>query len=198
MVKVICKNCNKEFLHINRRKKFCASECYWDSLKGKMPKSPPPHLPTQNLVCPSCGIMFKKWPNRKYCSRKCLGIAQRKEEKQCLSCGISYVGSGKKFCSKKCQSSFMVKERSPTWKGGINKEKDRRKSFEGVKWRKAVFERDDYTCRMCGKKGGFIEADHIKPFCDYPELRYELSNGRTLCRGCHRGTDTYGRKRRFI
>ncbi|HNC91443.1 MAG TPA: HNH endonuclease signature motif containing protein [Anaerolineales bacterium] len=142
--------------------------------------------------------MFKKWPNRKYCSRKCLGIAQRKEEKQCLSCGISYVGSGKKFCSKKCQSSFMVKERSPTWKGGINKEKDRRKSFEGVKWRKAVFERDDYTCRMCGKKGGFIEADHIKPFCDYPELRYELSNGRTLCRGCHRGTDTYGRKRRFI
>lgn len=33
-----------------------------------------------------------------------------------------------------------------------------------------------------------IEADHIKPWAYYPDLRYELDNGRTLCLKCHRKT----------
>jgi 5-methylcytosine-specific restriction endonuclease McrA len=52
-------------------------------------------------------------------------------------------------------------------------------------WRKAVFERDDYTCMLCGKRGGVLEAHHILPFAYYPELRYEKSNGQTMCRKCH-------------
>jgi 5-methylcytosine-specific restriction endonuclease McrA len=60
-----------------------------------------------------------------------------------------------------------------------------RYSPEAEKWRKAVFERDDYTCQECGVRGTYLEADHIKPFGFFPELRYELSNGRTLCRPCH-------------
>jgi 5-methylcytosine-specific restriction endonuclease McrA len=61
-------------------------------------------------------------------------------------------------------------------------------------WRKAVFSRDDFTCQICGIKGGYLEADHIKPFSTHHDLRFELSNGRTLCRPCHMKTDTWGYK----
>jgi len=54
------------------------------------------------------------------------------------------------------------------------------------KWRKDVFKRDDYSCRRCGKRGGKLNAHHIKPFAQYPKLRFELSNGITLCEPCHR------------
>lgn len=64
----------------------------------------------------------------------------------------------------------------------------------GIAWRKAVFERDDYTCQACGIRGVKLEADHDLPFQFFPDLRFELLNGRTLCVPCHRKTDTYGRR----
>lgn len=63
-------------------------------------------------------------------------------------------------------------------------------------WRTAVYERDNYTCQECGIRGGEINADHIKPWSLFPELRFSLENGRTLCVPCHKKTDTYGGKAR--
>lgn len=67
-----------------------------------------------------------------------------------------------------------------------------RKSSDMVQWRKSVFLRDDFTRQWCGQYGGKLNADHIKPFSKFPELRLILTNGRTLCVSCHRKTDTYG------
>ena len=69
-----------------------------------------------------------------------------------------------------------------------------RRSVEYRMWRKAVFERDDYTCQHCNARGVELNADHIKPFAVFKELRYELTNGRTLCVECHRKTPTWGKR----
>ena len=86
-------------------------------------------------------------------------------------------------------------ENSRFWKGGIStiNEKER-KSTKCKDWKKSVFERDNYTCVDCGKKGGELNADHIKPFALFKELRFDVNNGRTLCVECHYKTDTYGGK----
>lgn len=74
------------------------------------------------------------------------------------------------------------------WKGGITPENERiRHSKEYKEWRISVFERDNYTCINCGDdKGGNLNADHIKPFSLFPELRLDINNGRTLCIDCHK------------
>lgn len=53
-------------------------------------------------------------------------------------------------------------------------------------WRKSVFERDKYTCVLCGKVGVELNAHHIMPYAKYEELRFDLDNGITLCKECHK------------
>lgn len=90
-------------------------------------------------------------------------------------------------------------EKAPNWKGGTSKShRDGYCSSDYKLWRKAVFEKDNYTC-ICGFNGkeGYITAHHIKSWKDYPELRYVVENGLTLCEKCHSLTDNYkGRARR--
>ena len=84
-------------------------------------------------------------------------------------------------------SPWLRGEKNCNWRGGITSiNKLLRDSPEYKQWREAVFKRDDYTCQICGRRGVKLHADHIKPFSLYPELRFEVSNGRTLCVDCHR------------
>ena len=78
------------------------------------------------------------------------------------------------------------------WKGGTQSERKlaMRKNDYRL-WRTAVFMRDNYTCQECGMRGKYMEADHIKSWEKYPELRYAIDNGRTLCRSCHQKTENY-------
>lgn len=54
------------------------------------------------------------------------------------------------------------------------------------KWRNEVFERDKYTCQICGDcRGGNLNAHHLNGYTDFPEQRTEVNNGITLCEECH-------------
>ena len=53
-------------------------------------------------------------------------------------------------------------------------------------WRHQVYERDGFVCKIKNSDcGGRIEAHHILGWSNYPELRYQVNNGITLCRNHH-------------
>lgn len=86
--------------------------------------------------------------------------------------------------------------KNPNWRGGKTLKGQLIRTTNAYKdWRKAVYKRDNYTCIFCGVLGDGknLNADHIKPFWSHPELRLEVSNGRTLCIDCHKKTGTWGR-----
>jgi len=84
----------------------------------------------------------------------------------------------------------MRGDRHWNWKGGITPHNRKlRCSLEYTLWRRAVLSRDNYKCIWCGSKEK-LEVDHIKKFSLYPELRFAIDNGRTLCSKCHK--TTYG------
>lgn len=85
------------------------------------------------------------------------------------------------------RSRMYKNENNPNWKGGIMSEnKKQRQSENYIKWRTGVFVRDKYTCQDCKQIGGHLHAHHIKSFSKFKELRFEESNGLTLCFNCHK------------
>ena len=63
--------------------------------------------------------------------------------------------------------------------------------YENIKWRNSVFERDAYTCRRChDNRGGNLEAHHLDSYADFPKKRFNIENGVTLCRDCHKAFHT--------
>jgi hypothetical protein len=94
------------------------------------------------------------------------------------------------------QKISLAKQGQTPWNKGLgtksSENEKARKTKQARDWRKAIFERDDYTCQLCNERGGELNADHIQPFAYFKELRYELTNGRTLCVDCHRSTKTWG------
>jgi 5-methylcytosine-specific restriction endonuclease McrA len=71
------------------------------------------------------------------------------------------------------------------WKGGKQRERHNG-DWKYINWRKNVFVRDNFTCQICRKVGGYLQAHHIKSWAKYPKERYILDNGITLCLECHK------------
>lgn|SRR3990167_2273881 len=79
------------------------------------------------------------------------------------------------------------------WKGGISDQHRLiRRSYRYKRFKLEILRRDDYTCQICKIRGiQDLQIDHIKSFAYFPELRFDESNIRTICKNCHKKTDTY-------
>lgn len=174
----------------------------------------------KRFKCKQCGKVFKSSPsnNRRFCGRPCWYQSRKGEKHPWLegNNNPNWVGGlpscmdcGKKLSNyhyKRCKRCNNLGERSPAWRGGVTPFLHRaRMSTKYKMWREAVFTRDHYTCVWCGIKNArglgktiVLNADHIKRFADYPDLRYDIDNGRTLCVSCHRKTGTFGRMKREL
>jgi len=73
------------------------------------------------------------------------------------------------------------------WQGGITEPNHKERcSLEYKTWAREVKERDNYTCVCCDNHdGSYKHSHHIKSFADYPNDRYDIDNGTTMCKICH-------------
>lgn len=187
-IKLICEVCGQEYEKYpsqikNNKHFFCSQACYLKYHSRNV----------SECVCEVCGKTFKskgKNANR-FCSRDCYNQYHNIQNKirKCPTCGKDFEAksSEDKYCSWDCYN----KDRHPprkdqhwNWQGGISLINDRRDSTEYKEWRQKVYTRDNFRCVKCGSKLK-LNAHHIKSWKYYPELRYELSNGITLCEKCH-------------
>lgn len=84
----------------------------------------------------------------------------------------------------------FVGENSPCWKNDVMYERAERATHRYIEWRKSIFDRDKYTCQKCFLRNGngkvvILHAHHIKNWNDYPEVRFNVENGITMCQSCH-------------
>lgn len=113
----------------------------------------------------------------------------------------------KKTCQEKYGVDFFVETlvqigaESPRWKGGVEHSRVERATYEYNQWRRAVYQRDNYTCQCCGtrscKGNGSVKlnAHHILNWRDNIAERYDVNNGITLCEKCHNSFHSeYGKR----
>lgn len=120
--------------------------------------------------------------------------------------------TGKKlsYAQKLLLSELKRGENNPAWVDGRSKLTSQvRKCLKNREWRTSIFERDNYTCVLCSKRGGYLEVDHYPT--EFAKIWseekinsleqalacgrfWDIENGRTLCKECH-ATKTYANNR---
>lgn len=166
----------------------------------------------KELTCTLCKKSFNVYPSRigvrKYCSNKCRlteNVGGFKKGHKTLTPTLSeahrkairLAGMGRKCPKTKAWREKISKaltgvkrpERSGAnchlWRGGITaKNTAIRMSSNYREWRRKVFVKDNFSCTDCGTRGD-LHAHHIKEFAKFPELRFVVENGKTVCAECH-------------
>lgn len=156
-----------------------------------------------------------KFHKNKYCSQKCWRefIKTKREKTICGFCKkevlVSKSRLNLKFCSVRCRGLGKRGKNSPVFKG-VNAISKLRVRLSGTPehkvWHASVLKRDNYTCQICNiRKIGrniILEVDHIKPIYEicfenktqdievirYLPITFDIKNGRTLCKMCHKST----------
>lgn len=138
----------------------------------------------------------------KFCSKKCSGQNMSIKAQKIISClvckKVFKIGKSRKqtFCSYQCYWSTVdgIKLNSLSkgtlgWRKDVSLVVKSEKKHLDTRYRQWMFgvkNRDKWACRIADNKcNGRLEAHHILSWKYYPELRYEINNGITLCQSHH-------------
>lgn len=152
-------------------------------------------------ICTVCGKEFNRKPSlverakNPVCSRECANVLKHREwvETECVVCGKPLLRRKSRLeirpyptCSKECANEI---KRRVNIDPNVTDEmrQQTRKVPERRGFLKAVLERDNYTCRICGKRGGDLVVHHLNGYNWDLENRVNPDNGITLCEKCHKG-----------
>jgi DNA-directed RNA polymerase subunit M/transcription elongation factor TFIIS len=168
-MKVICKNCNKEFekepcqirKHPNH---FCSRSC-----AGKFNMKDQRHNPPIERICKKCGSIFKS------------GKENKRSRILCSKCREIYDNHSKFLKSKTLKEYHnlpSIKNKHPSWRNSHIRILNR-------SWNKDIIK----SCKICGYNK-HIELCHIKPISSFPETATigeinSLSNNVPLCPNHH-------------
>lgn len=205
----ICKNCGMQYTtHRKECDQFCSRKCSDDfRLHRKEQKLIAKREIKQKayVCCLFCGTYFAHRHGSNYCSEVCRNkhnlqlmsdarIAHHvKKEYICKECGNKFIptfgNKHRSFCSYKCcckRHDRISKSARRAKLRNVNRER-----IDPI----AVFERDGWTCQLCGVETpmscrGSVndnapELDHIVPLALLGD--HVFSNVQCLCRKCNQG-----------
>lgn len=184
-----CIVCKRRFTATGPTSKYCSDACSYEItlIKNRKARGGKKGNRIGDFAkCATCKKSFAvTHTTSKYCSKRCYQDAQNAQKRRrknskfaigdiidCVICDSPFTAThpSSKYCSPECygQAHGNIKDRGKT-----------------KPWRKAVLEKDDYTCQDCNAIGVKLIAHHHLDWIDYPESRFNVLNGITLCVPCH-------------
>ena len=167
-------------------------------------------------LCKVCNLTFKNKKSLSNHIRYGCGSIKKPSSEVCLVCNKRMIKPKPSkqglFCNRECygkwRSDNFTGRNAPNFKHGKCKNYLLIRANKVYRdWVLFVFKRDKFTCQKCGdNKGGNLEAHHIYPFAKLCyenkvdtvedakncEKLWDLTNGTTLCKICHKKTESYG------
>ena len=152
-------------------------------------------------ICSVCGKEFNRKPAaikraaHPVCSRECQTVLKRREwvETKCCVCGKPLLRRASRIairpnstCSKECKAVLQHRLSYDETIPQEVRDTDRNYFPENRQFIKSVMERDDYTCGVCGHRGGDLAVHHLNGYNWDIDNRYNPQNGVTLCEDCHK------------
>lgn len=191
-MKKTCKQCNKEFYVFSselRRGwgKFCSRLCASNSKIGHFVSEE-----TRRKIGARKKGQHHSEETKQKLREYMLGRDRGGYRRNCKTCGQSFrcnPSASTVNCSKECSSKYFSQfcgPKSHSWKGGLTPiHLADRRGIKYKEWRKAVLQRDHFTCQKTGIRGGKLVVHHIQNFSQFPELRFAVGNGITLSKKAH-------------
>lgn len=177
-----CKICGIEFHPYNKEQIYCSTNCF-NTIKSKHRRKRVEH------TCVICSKSFESgtWRDAKYCSKECWNKRNPQSVKTCPFCKQEFSTYQREqvYCSRSCARTDTSNQHGNRWKGGLTRAVlviRGKKQYRD--WRSAVLARDGNQCTRC-QSTNRLHVHHIKSFEKHIELRYDISNGLTVCENCH-------------
>lgn len=115
---------------------------------------------------------------------------KKHSKKAKMKMSISTSGENNPMFGKHHTKETLMKmrgENNPNWNPNLTDEEReiKRNTLEYNTWVRAVKETNNFTCVKCNTCEGELISHHLFAYWKYPEARFIIGNGVTLCKSCY-------------